>query len=58
MIAEVHKNGTIDNKQVVAQVSPSRSSGFPRIAKVNGGILLAWTDLDRTKGISTKFYAN
>jgi hypothetical protein len=54
MVAEVHKNGTIDNKQVVANVSPNRSSGFPRIAKVNGGILLAWTDLDRTKGISTK----
>jgi hypothetical protein len=55
MLAHVQVDGTIDNKQVVAQVSPNRSSGFPRIAKVDGGILLAWTDLDRAKGISSRF---
>ena len=58
MLADVYADGTIDNKQVVAKVSPSRSSGFPRLAKVHGGILVAWTDLDREVGISTKFFSN
>ena len=58
MLATVHSDGTIENKKEIAKVSPSRSSGFPRIAKVDGGILLAWTDLDREKGISTQFIAN
>ncbi|MAI66799.1 MAG: hypothetical protein CMJ26_02845 [Phycisphaerae bacterium] len=58
MLATIHADGTIENKKEVAQVSASRSSGFPRIAKVSGGILLAWTDLDRLKGIFTKFYAD
>ena len=57
MLANVHADGTIENKLVVAEVSPLRSSGFPSIAKVDGGILVAWTDLDREVGISTKFFA-
>jgi hypothetical protein len=57
-LADVHRDGTIENKQIVAQVSPLRSSGFPRLAKVNGGILVAWTDLDREVGISTNFFPN
>jgi len=56
MLADVHKDGTVNNRRTVASVSPSRSSGFPRIAKVNGGILVAWTDADREQGISCKFY--
>ena len=58
MLADVHLDGTVTNRRTVAEVSPSRSSGFPRLAKVQGGILLAWTDLDRDKGISTKFFSN
>ena len=55
-LANVYKDGTIDNKQIVAEVSPLRSSGFPRVAKVDGGVLVAWTDLDRKLGISSRFY--
>ena len=58
MLADVQKEGTIDNRRTIAEVSPTRSSGFPRLAKVNDGVLIAWTDLDREKGISTKFFAN
>jgi hypothetical protein len=57
MLAEVHRDGTITNRQTIASVSPSRSSGFPRIIKVKGGILAAWTDVDRELGISTTFLA-
>jgi hypothetical protein len=57
MLADVHRDGTIHNRRTVASVSSSRSSGFPRIAKVNGGILVAWTDTDRKQGISTQFFA-
>ena len=57
-LADVHRDGTIENKQIVAQVSPLRSSGFPRLAKVKGGILVAWTDLEREVGISTNFFPN
>ncbi|MGY8753120.1 MAG: hypothetical protein ACKVIO_04410 [Phycisphaerales bacterium] len=57
MLATVHSDGTINEKEVVAQVSASRASGFPRVAKVRGGILVAWTSLDRKNGISAKFYA-
>jgi hypothetical protein len=58
MLATVRKDGTIQNKTEVAEVSGSRASGFPRIAKLKEGVLVAWTDLDRDKGISTKFYPN
>ncbi len=58
ILAIVHADGTIEIKKAIAQVSPSRSSGFPRIAKVDGGVLLAWTSLHRKNGISTKFFAN
>ena len=58
MLADVHLDGTVTNRRTVAEVSPSRSSGFPRLAKVQGGILVAWTDVDRDKGISTKFFSN
>jgi hypothetical protein len=58
MLIDVFKDGTIENKRTVAKVSPSRSSGFPRLAKVNGGILVAWTDLEREVGISTNFFPN
>jgi hypothetical protein len=58
MLATVNADGTIKNKIEVAEVSHSRSSGFPRIAKLEDGILVAWTDYNREKGISTKFYAN
>ena len=57
MLADVHRDGSIHNRRTVASVSPSRSSGFPRIAKVTGGILVAWTNVDREKGITTQFYA-
>jgi hypothetical protein len=57
MLAEVHRDGTITNRRTIASVSPSRSSGFPRIIKVKGGILAAWTDVDRELGISTTFLA-
>jgi len=56
MIADAHSDGTVDNNRSVASVSPSRSSGFPRLAKVQGGILVAWTDLDRSRGINAQFY--
>ena len=58
MLADVYRDGTVNNRRTVAEVSPSRSSGFPRLAKVQGGILVAWTDVDRDKGISTKFFSN
>ncbi len=57
MLAAIHRNGTVNKKRVVASVSPSRSSGFPRIAKVMGGILVAWTDSNREQGISAQFFA-
>ena len=57
MLADVEVDGKVYNRRTVASVSPSRSSGFPRIAKVQGGILVAWTDLDRTQGINTRFYS-
>ena len=58
MLATVSEDGTIQNKVEVAEVSHSRSSGFPRIARLSDGVLVAWTDPNREKGISTKFYAN
>lgn len=57
MLADVEVDGTIQNRRTVAQVSPTRSSGFPRLAVVDGGILVAWTDLDRSQGINTRFYS-
>ena len=56
MLADVFRDGTVNNRRTVAEVSPSRSSGFPRIAKVDGGLLVAWTDLNREQGISAKFF--
>jgi len=54
VIATVHKNGKVTNRQTIAEVASSRKSGFPRIAKVKEGLLIAWTDKDKHKGISTK----
>lgn len=56
MLADVHIDGTVNNKRVVASVSSTRSSGFPRLARVQGGIIVAWTDIDRKQGINTRFY--
>jgi len=56
MLADVHRDGTVNNRRTVAQVSPTRSSGFPRVAKTDGGILVAWTDLERSQGVNAKFF--
>ena len=56
MLADVDIDGTVSNRRTITEVSSSRSSGFPRLAKVDGGLLVAWTDLDRKKGISTEFF--
>ena len=53
-IATVHKDGTVTDRRIIAMVASSRKSGFPRIAKVKEGLLIAWTDKDKHKGISTK----
>ncbi len=55
MLAVVRSDGTVAEADVIAQVSASRSSGFPRIATIDGGVLLAWTSQDRDKGIETKY---
>ena len=56
MLADVHRDGTVNNHRTVAEVSSSRSSGFPRLAKVKDGVLVAWTDLNREQGINAKFF--
>ena len=53
MLAEVHRDETVTNVQSIAEVSSSRSSGFPRISKVDGGVLIVWTDIDRLNGINS-----
>lgn len=53
VIATVHKNGSITDRRTIAEVASSRKSGFPRIAKIKNGLLVAWTDEDPHKGIST-----
>ncbi len=53
MVATVHRDGSITDRQTIAEVASSRKSGFPRIAKIKDGLLIAWTDKDRHKGIST-----
>jgi hypothetical protein len=56
MLAEVNRDGSITNIQVVSEVLSSRASGFPRIAKVDGGVLIAWTDKDRKQGVNARFF--
>ena len=58
MLVDVHIDGTVDNRRTIAEVSSSRSSGFPRLVKVNGGLLVAWTELDRKQGINATFLPN
>jgi hypothetical protein len=44
-------NGEAREPIVVARTSPSRASGFPRLARVGGELYLAWVDI-RGKGAS------
>jgi len=53
MIATVHKDGSITDRRTIAEVTSSRKSGFPRIAKIKDGLLIAWTDKDSHAGISS-----
>jgi len=56
-ISVVHDDGRITQRKHVSDVASSRSSGFPRIVKVDEGILVVWTDLDREIGIDATIIA-
>jgi hypothetical protein len=42
-LRRVGRDGSRDAAIVVSPSSGARSSGFPRIARINDGLLLAWT---------------
>jgi hypothetical protein len=44
-------NGPLGASQVVAETSGARGSGFPRMARVNDAILVAWTEIGEGGGV-------
>ncbi len=43
-VREVRSDGTLGAALVVATTSSSRASGFPRLVRQGGSVLIAWTD--------------
>ncbi len=52
-IRKWHENGTLDKTHYINGMDVSRRSGFPRMAAVDDGILMAWTDPERGNYIRT-----
>lgn len=38
-------DGAVSATQVLTRIAATRPSGFPRMANLNGGVLIAWTDI-------------
>ena len=49
----VKTDGTLGPSMVVAEVSPTLSSGFPRIEKVGNEVVFAWTESGKTSRVRT-----
>ncbi|RNC85345.1 MAG: hypothetical protein ED557_00805 [Balneola sp.] len=50
----VSTSGKILQSHQIAEINPSRRSGFPQITKLNKGLLIAWTDIqDENKSVKT-----
>tara|TARA_R110000868_G_scaffold304437_30_gene565541 strand:+ start:2967 stop:4166 length:1200 start_codon:yes stop_codon:yes gene_type:complete len=50
----ISSTGKSLENHIITKMSPSRSSGFPQITKIENGVLIAWTDLsDSGKSIKT-----
>lgn len=50
--AIVHNDGERETPVTIAESSEARSSGFPQMTKVSGGMMFAWTD-DKVKRVRT-----
>jgi len=44
MVRRVHPDGTSGNAEKIARVNDDRSSGFPRMARIQDTVLFAWVD--------------
>lgn len=44
MVRRVHPDGTSGDAEMIASVNDDRSSGFPRVARIQDTILFAWVD--------------
>jgi hypothetical protein len=51
----VRRSGAADPHLVVSPSSATRSSGFPRMTRVEGGVLLAWTMPGEPSAVRTAF---
>lgn len=52
----ISPKGRIGDSFLLTQTSPSRSSGFPIMAKVNNRIYLSWTNVDSLTQVKTGFW--
>lgn len=52
-VRRIHPDGKLDPVAVVAKSSIARSSGFPRMARLDNEILFAWTQFDKPTRVKT-----
>lgn len=55
-LRRVNRDGTRDSSLVISQSSGARSSGFPRMTRLNDGVLLAWTEPGRPSVVKSATY--
>jgi hypothetical protein len=47
----VRRDGTLDAPVVITPTEATRASGFPRMTRVRGGAVLAWTVVGSPSGV-------
>ena len=52
-VRRVHADGSLDPPTVVAETSISRSSGFPRMARLGNEVHFAWTEFGKPSHVRT-----
>ena len=50
-VRQVRPEGTLGGSRTVAEISAARASGFPRMTRIAGAVIIAWTETGESGGI-------